>query len=135
MSEINTGASIRISTWESDLNFVSEALAIVPSRQHRIGDNRSPRNPQSGKYEESIWIYESPLPDNTELREHIDLVLSLLEARRVKMDAIHHRLSGIDIFCKFSSENGQGSVELGVNILKRLADQGVDLIIDLYPSA
>ena len=56
-----------------------------------------------------------------------------LDAKRGALDAIRSRIASIDMFCKFSSENGQGSAELDATLLRRLADQGIDLIIDLYP--
>ena len=133
MKEISTAASLRISTDESALDFVTETLGVAPIRQHILGERRSPRNPQSSTFEQSIWIYESPLPDSAELHEHIESILTLLEARMLAMDKIRGRISGIDVFCKFSSENGQGSAELKADLLRRLADQRIDLLIDLYP--
>lgn len=133
MSEISTAASLRISTDESALEFVTEALGVASTRQHIVGERRSPRNPQSSTFEQSIWIYESTLPDSAELHEHIESILTLLEAKALAMDNVRGRISGIDIFCKFSSENGQGAAELKVELLRRLADQRIDLLIDLYP--
>jgi hypothetical protein len=39
----------------------------------------------------------------------------------------------LDIFCAYSSENGQGGFTLEHETLKELAAYPVDLSIDLYP--
>ena len=133
VNEKTTNASLRILTRETDLEFLSQALGVAASRQHLKGERRSKRNPNSSVYEESLWIYNSPLPDSSELHEHIDCILTLLESNRIVLDEIRARIIVIDIFCMFSSENGQGSADLNAGLIKRLADQSLDLIIDLYP--
>lgn len=133
MSEKTAGASLRILTKEISPRVISETLGLPPSRQHLKGELRSKRNPLSSVFEENLWIYESPLSSSCELHEHIDAILQLLESKGSALDAIRDRCTAIDVFCMFSSENGQGSAELSLDLLRRLAKQQVDLIIDLYP--
>jgi hypothetical protein len=133
MIEKSAAASLRVCTDEMQLDFISLALGVVPSAQHLKGDLRSKRNPESSVFEKSLWIYESPLSDSCELSEHIDAILTLLELRQEALNAIRTRITEMDIFSMFSSENGQGSMELGAALLQRLANQHLDLIVDLYP--
>lgn len=85
---IQTGASLRISTDEVNSDFISSALQIVPTVQHSKGEPRSKRNPKSSVFEESLWIYDSPLPNAAELHEHIENLLNLLELRHAALDSI-----------------------------------------------
>lgn len=130
---MTTSASLRIFTDESSLSFVSSALQIPPSVQHLKGEHRSKRNPKSSVFEQSVWIYRSPLPRSVELSEHLEQLLSLLELKRQALKAIRRRVTSVDIFCMFSSESGQGSMELDALLLQRLAKQQIDVTIDLYP--
>jgi hypothetical protein len=133
MTDKTTKASLRVFTGETDLEFVSRALGVKPNMQHLKGEPRSRRNPGSSVFEQSVWIYESPLPDSSELHEHLAKLLELLESKQAAIDAVRDRIASMDIFCMFSSENGQGSAELNANLLRRLADLRIDLLIDLYP--
>lgn len=133
MSIKTTGASLRISTEELSLDFISSALQISPSAQYLKGEHRSKLNPKSSIFEESLWIYHSSLPKTAELHEHIEALLDLLESRRVMLESIRSRVTLMDIFCMFSSENGQGSMELDPLLLRRLVSQKISLILDLYP--
>ena len=73
------------------------------------------------------------MADSVELNEHLICLLELLESKHEAIDAIRSRIDLVDIFCMFSSESGQGCAELDANLLKRLANQRIDLLIDLYP--
>jgi hypothetical protein len=106
---------------------------VAPTRQHLKGEPRSKRNPASSVFEESVWLYQSPLPDTSDLHAHLEHLVNLLESRVQEMGGIRDRLRSVDIFCMFSSENGQGSAELSSGLIRRLGECGVDLIIDLYP--
>jgi hypothetical protein len=130
---MQTGASLRISTKEANSDFISSALQVFPSVQHSKGERRSKRNPKSSIFEESIWIYRSSLPNSTELHEHIENILDLLESKQEVLNSIRSRVTEMDIFCMFGSEDGQGSMELATSLLHRLAKQNINLILDLYP--
>lgn len=133
MSETTTKAAIRVFTNEPSLDFISEALGVKPTSHYLRGQLRSKRNPQNGVFEESIWIYDSGLPDSSDLHEHFDGLLKILEPKRQSIEAIRNRITRMDIFAMFSSEHGQGSAELSAAVLKRLASQEIDLVVDLYP--
>jgi len=133
MSGISSKASLRIFTDEADASFISTTLQVQPTTQHSKGERRSKRNPNSSVFDQSVWIYDSQLPDTCELHEHLNNLLHVLEAKQARLASIRNQIASIDIFCMYSSENGQGSAEVDSILLRRLADQKLDLIIDLYP--
>jgi hypothetical protein len=128
-----TKATLRVFTPESSLDFVSAALGVLPAQVHLKGEPRSKRNPQSTVYEESVWLYDSELPDCSELHEHIDALLTLLERNADRVANIRQRITSMDIFCMYSSDHGQGSAILQAELIRRLAKHDIDLIMDLYP--
>jgi hypothetical protein len=133
MDDKTTSASLRAFTDETDLKFISEALGVAPTKQGIKGELRRKRNLKSSVFEKSVWIYDSGLPDTCELHKQIESLLKVVELNRVPLAGIRHRIDTFDIFCMFSSEHGQGSVELNAELLRRLGELNLDVIIDLYP--
>jgi hypothetical protein len=133
MAEKCAKAALRVFTPESDVEFISSCIGVSPTERYRKGEPISTRNPGAGVLRESSWIYKSPLDDSRPLSEHIDAVLRVLESPDADLQSLRSRVSSVDLFCMFSSESGQGSMELDAPLLQRLAKQQIDLIIDLYP--
>jgi hypothetical protein len=133
MSEKSSSATLRITTDNSDVDFISKALNVTASREHRKGDRLSKNNPLSSVFEQSLWLYDSPFPDNLDLEVHIDAILQLLECRQEQLELIRTRITAVDIVCMFSAIDGQGSAALTHPLLERLASQRLNLMLDLYP--
>ena len=133
MSEANTGASLRFFTDEPDTDFIGIALSAKPSCAFRKGEPRSKRNPLSSKFEQSLWFYESPLPDTSELHEHVAHIATFLEAHEAQLASIRSRITMMDIFGLFDSCEARASMRLNAPLLRRLARQRIGLTIDLYP--
>lgn len=128
-----THATLRLYTDESSLDFISDAFEAKPTRAHLKGEPQNRRNPEGIKRKESAWLYASPLPDDSELEDHISHLLGLLEKEPRTLESIRDRITSMDIFCMYSSENGQGSAVLDAKLIQRLAKQNIDVVFDLYP--
>ena len=133
ISDITTGASLRIFTREDSVEFVSGILGVVPTLHYFKGEFHSKRNPRNPAFEQSVWIFRSELSDSCELHEHLDWLLHFLESKRDALQGMRDRITELDIFCTFASVKGRGSVEIDAVQLRRLADLNVDLVMDLYP--
>lgn len=125
-------AALRITTWKESTTFISDALGIDNSGGHVKGDPKSSHQ-DLGVYAESTWILDSPLEDSADLSSHVEFIVGLLESRAPQWGAIRHLTGLADIFCMFSSENGQVSTLLRAGLIERLAKQKLDLILDLFP--
>ena len=132
MREKSASASLRISS-PNDLTFVGVELQCKPTRERKKGSLKSPSHPDGTRYSENLWITESQLSEDVELESHIDAILKILERDMDATRRVVDFVESVDIFCMFSSENGQGSTTLGPGLLQRLASQGIHLTIDLYP--
>ena len=106
---------------------------MAPTKQRIKGELRRKRNPKSNVFEKSVWLYDSSLPDSSALHEHLECLLKVIESNRVPLAGIRHRIAAMDIFCMFSSQHGQGSAVLDAELLRRLGELDIDVIIDLYP--
>jgi hypothetical protein len=132
MSIKATQATLRIFSDEMSLDFVSQAFGMNPTRVYLKGQPKGPRSPHVIN-KESVWLIKSPLPDNSELADHIAHLLVLLEDRASAIQSIRSRITSMDIFCMYSSDNGQGSAVLDAKLIQRLAKQDIDVVFDLYP--
>jgi hypothetical protein len=109
---------------------IADALGLVPTEVHRKGEPVSKRSTAVRK-EHCIRI-KSSLPTSEPLHRHLEALCDLIEPVASKLAAITDRCD-CDIFCGFSSGNGQGGFTLDPDLLKRLAAFGIELVVDLYP--
>jgi Domain of unknown function (DUF4279) len=125
-----SSASLRIAGDTLRPDKITVALGIEPTRSGLKGERVSSRNEALRRT--SFWLKTSPLPDERPLQEHLEWVLNLFEPKHQVLSLISKEHS-CDLFCGFSSENGQGGACLGTDLLARLAGLGVSLVLDLYP--
>jgi hypothetical protein len=93
---------------------------------------RQSKHPKARPLRTSIWILESPIDTHLPLQDHLRWLLDALEP---KLDVVHEIANRYDarLHCGYSSEHGQGGCTFDVSLLKRIADLGVQLVLDLYP--
>ncbi|NQY42023.1 MAG: DUF4279 domain-containing protein [Legionellales bacterium] len=125
-----TCATIRIYSSSKTANDISTLLSIVPSEYTNKGDLRQGRF----KSEKTIFLYDSSLSKESNLENHINHLLNILEEKKNKLLEMSSDGDEIDIFCFFSTENGQGGFCLNTKMLQRLATLPVDISFDLYLS-
>ena len=80
----------------------------------------------------SVWILRCPLEKSAPMEEHLKWLLNLLEPKAGIIKGIADRFC-VDLFCGFSSENGQGGFSLDARLLQRIASFGIAFSLDLYP--
>jgi Domain of unknown function (DUF4279) len=126
---------VRISGEALEPENISRLLALKPTRTHLRGESRS-RHGKAAElsWKESLWLLQSPLDASGDPAEQLKWLLDVLEPKSslIKTLAKDYQL---DLFCGFSSASGQGGFKLDANTLRRLADLGIPLTLDLYPPA
>lgn len=123
-------ASLRISGDSLQPNEITTRLCLEPTRSGIKGERISSRH--SAVRRMSFWLIESPLSSSLPMGEHLNWLLDKFEARRDLITSIGDEFK-VDFFCGFSSENGQGGAIFDPVTLRRLADLGFPLVLDLYP--
>jgi hypothetical protein len=125
-------ASVRIVSEVLGVEDISTALNIVPDRAFAKGDLASPQNPRSQRLAASVWLLDSVLGNDRWPDEHIAMLLSrIADSQSAVRDLA---ASGqAELMLGYGSESGQGGCVLSAEILKELADFGLDLVLDLYP--
>ena len=83
----------------------------------------------------NLWASKSLTDDNVEFEEQITNLLDLLEP---KMSELKNLLTlptvEGELYLGFSAGNGQGGTTFSPSLLKRIADCGLTLQIELYPA-
>ncbi|MGA8431680.1 MAG: DUF4279 domain-containing protein [Candidatus Sulfotelmatobacter sp.] len=111
---------------------IGVALGIAATRSHLKGELRDARH--TAVWRESAWLLRSPLARGTDLAEHLKWLLEAIESKTDVIAELSKKYR-IDFFCGFSSGNGQGGFALDSDILRRIANFGIPLNLDLYPPA
>jgi hypothetical protein len=91
-------------------------------------------HPRSARHRSNIWVSNYLVNSDVPFEEQITGLLDVLEPR---LDALKEILSlpGIkgELFLGFSSRVGQGGAIFSPELLRRVADYGLSLSLDLYP--
>jgi hypothetical protein len=115
------------------LDEIEMLLGITPSYLGKKGKHLH-GNSKYAKHKSNVWNWRYPMNSNTPFEEQIRGVLNTLEP---KLDSLKEILSlpNVDgeLFLGFSSGNGQGGAVFSVELLKRIAEFGLSLSLDLYP--
>ena len=123
-------ASFRAWSEEMTPESIADALGLQATKLFRKGDPYTKRSPSLRK--KHLIVVESALPASEPLARHLAALCDLLEPVAARLPDIADRC-GYDIFCGFSSGNGQGGFTLSPDLLSRLAVLKVDVGLDLYP--
>jgi hypothetical protein len=123
-------ASLRIAGEELRPEEVSDLLNLRPTKTRLRGESVSPK--ARLLMTQSLWLLESGLSNDRGAPEHLNCLLDLLEPRALEIRALSGNFC-VEFFCGFSSGNGQGGFTLDAVTLKRMADLGIALALDLYP--
>ena len=127
-----TSAAFRIISEKLNIEDIYAKITFQPTKCFVKGELCSKRNQKSKIRESNLWILESKLNDQETIERHIEYFLSFLKENAEGIRALQAECE-FDIFCGFSSENGQGGFTLDHEILEELAKYPVGLSVNLYP--
>ncbi|MHA3772104.1 DUF4279 domain-containing protein [Verrucomicrobiota bacterium sgz303538] len=118
-----------------DPTAVGGALGL---RADVIGIKGERRRGKSGRvyapYETNLWIHYHESPDNVPFEIQIEELFSALGPRVsvLKEHCMRENVFG-ELSLGFSSENGQGGDTLSRSTVRRIAEAGLSIWLDLYP--
>jgi len=127
-----TSAVFRICSETKSIEDICATIHEQPTKVFKKGTHCIEGNPKSHIREVNLWLLKSKLSDQEPLEAHIEHFLSFLKENAEGIGELQTECE-FDIFCGFSSQNGQGGFTLDHKILKELTAYPVDLCLDLYP--
>lgn len=125
-------ASFRVFSNRLNSTAIASELQMEPFESYDVGDLILPKKADGPRRKEAFWSLSSSMETSDSLESHIAELVSFIESNRAVIEQLRPHCV-IDLFCSFSSDNGQGGITLKSDLLTRLAVLRIDLIIDLYP--
>jgi hypothetical protein len=120
-------ATLRVFSKELTLEQLTQKLG-EPTTGYSIGDEYA-RGKRIRKM--SFWATRSSCSTDTTLECHIRQMLTFLDSKTQAFNTIKAKCE-IDIFCLFSSDNGQGSALFTSKLAKLLWDHDIDVTLDTH---
>ncbi len=132
MNSQRSSASLRVYSETVSIEEITQLLQLQPTRVLVKGSKVDPNHPKSYVHPGNLWILVSSQDSSQSLESHIAYLVELMEQR---IDAWESLLKDCkaDLFCGFSSVNGQGGFTLSASLLKRITIIPIALTLDLYP--
>ena len=127
--------SLRLAGETLDPHRVEELLGLETSTLGIKGCARLGKNGRRyAPYETNLWVHKQNLGSDVCFNEQIEALFEALADRTEELRKLCHT-EGIEgeLFCGFSSRNGQGGDSISPGNLRRVAEAGLFLTLDLYP--
>ena len=81
---------------------------------------------------QAMWSLSTQADGPGPLDEHLARLLDRIEPKRPVVEDLAREGHAMDWFCYVRIDGGQGGVELGVDLLQRLAALPIELGLDIY---
>lgn len=120
-------ATLRVSSKVLTLEEITRSLG-EPTSGFSIGEKFS-YGKRSREF--SYWAWELEAEVGVSLESHIAKLLDVVHGLEQGLVAIRDQAK-IDVFCRLSSNNGQGGAVFPASLMQQMADYGVDCVLDLY---
>ena len=110
---------------------VEGMLGLSPSHVGKKGEPY--QGPGRGSYESNVWVWKYPAESDVPFEEQVSSLLTIIEPKKSALREITKQpdVKG-EIFLGFGPLNGQGGANLSTDLLRRVADCGLALDMDLY---
>lgn len=98
-----------------------------PTKGFSIGDEYA-----AGKRrrEFTLWSLESSKSSQDDFESHLQEVLAFLETKYPDIQQLSNY--EMDLFCMFSSDNGQGGALLTAVTMKKISSYNLNIVFDVY---
>ena len=127
-----TYVTLRVYHDRADPATVSAAFDLEPTDSQRVGEAHIWRG-RTRVYRLSGWFFCSKdRVESYDSARHLDWLLRQLEQRRTAVDTLRADGWRMDLCCLWDSHYGHGGPTLSPELLRRLADLGVELWFDVY---
>ena len=121
---------MRIEHDTAEPEVVTAALGITASHSARRGQLSA--DGKGEPYAWNVWVLSSSWAVNSkDVRTHFQWLLASVGSRGAEMRRLREQGHRIEIHCLWVSKGGYGGPELSPEIMRGLADLGVDVCFDI----
>lgn len=120
-------ATIRVVSEKLGIAEISELMGLAPTR---YVDRRMVPGLPSGT-SRARWFYDSDLPNESSVEQHLQHLLALLKLRRPRLDELKDKVQ-IDIWCTCTARGGTVAITLEADLARRAAELGVAFTFSVH---
>ena len=113
-------ACLRIFGERLNMEEISDALKLRPTRTHRKGDRRGKMRP----YEQDMWLFQPTMDESEPLHKHIDALSRALKPHKRYLLALKKSFA-IDVFLGYRSNCDHAGVEARHGSLELFSELGI----------
>jgi len=124
--------TFRVVSDDLDPKQITERMGLTADEQHRKGDLRRKGRNRDWYYPRGGWHLESQLPPTARVEDHLSHLLDRLEGT---VDVIAKLIAEgyqVDFYIGYFSNQGQGGPLFSAELLRRLANFGAEVGLDIY---
>jgi hypothetical protein len=111
-------AALRIFGQIADLDEITRNMELSPTRAHRAGERRGERSPP---FEQDMWHYQPPVPEEEPLEKHIDALWTAIRDKKLYLLGLKETLS-VDVFLGYRSNHDHAGVEVPYTCLEMFTE-------------
>jgi hypothetical protein len=130
ITEKSSQLALRVFSKVLSCQEISKALDWQPSEEFEKGElfgGRTNKRPR----EESLWRYDFPSDEKVLFTEQLQILVNEILTKKECFYKIQGKCE-VDIFCGYTTYNGQGGFTLESKLMGELSALGIDLSIDFY---
>jgi hypothetical protein len=131
--------SLRIMGETVDPSKITLLLGIEPDIEYKKGDSKTKKHKgkiiQYDNYDSGLWCIKSRLDKHCPLQEHLANIIDHIESKKEMLRKLQNEGFEMDFYCGyFFTVGSQSGIVINKDLLKRIADLGINVGIDLYPT-
>jgi hypothetical protein len=131
-SDKESKVTLRVSSSEHSLLEIIDIIGEKPSSGYEKGELVSSKSAIPPYREESLWFLESGLSKDFTIDEHLLKVTEFIESNCDKLKSLISIGCDIDVYCCYTTYNGQGGFVLTSDIIKKFSVLPIDIVFDFY---
>lgn len=124
--------TLRIGTNESSVQFITDALNVLPERCIIKGGFVSKSDSNSPKHHDSAWILTDTLNTDASLDQRIFKLVHLIESNLENYLKIKNRITSVDLYLLIDQIGEQGGLVFTSDCIGKLALIGAEINLDIY---
>jgi hypothetical protein len=125
-------ATLRLYHPEARPEVATSALGVEPTEVQHVGDTYESSNRIRTKKLNGWFLSSEAAVSSFDISKHIDYILSSLSGKEPVLTRLKAEGWRADIACMWDSAYGHGGPTLAPEMLRRLANLGVELWFDIY---
>jgi len=110
-----------------DIDRITRTLAVAPTKSHRAGD----RDALGGKYNDDLWLLESPLPPEDVLDAHLGWIKERIAPHCAFIRSLM-QTAKVTLSCDVLSETDQCGFDISPETLDAFVGLGIPLEVTAH---